>query len=459
MAIDRNIIRWMNGEFEGKSYIEILNMLIENKKAIIGSDLDLGADTAEGELLRAQAQIYYDFSLLGLDVFNSFDINNAQGSLLDNLVFLAGNIVRHRNVKSKINCDLSFDGSSLTYDEEEDMVILTDSLGIMWRVKDSEGSGTLSSPARVTLECLYDGENVLDANSDFISIYKNNTFHTNSNIRIDNVNIVTRGSLEESDAQLRARKKESLQYNSINLIDSIRGEVLDNIHAIADIKIINGNRTDPGQNYLTIPLRGIEADPSGAPGNPDADKALNANKANELRLPLHYILVIIKESLGFTIEEGGPNSIALANILKDNITLGISTYQANISSDYYFKEELIINESHENYKETYKYYVARKHNPKITVNLIKREGYDTAASDIESRIRTALYNLSLDYPIGKDINVSELINTTFNQNLDISNPTFLVGSIVVEDDDYKVLNGYWQLDKDTLNTNIEINAT
>lgn len=447
MAIDRNIIRWMNGEFEGKSYIEILNMLIENKKAIIGSDLDLGADTAEGELLRAQAQIYYDFSLLGLDVFNSFDINNAQGSLLDNLVFLAGNIVRHRNIKSEINCDLSFDGDSLTY-TESDVVILTDSLGIMWRIK---GSGTLSdsNPTRVTLECLYDGENVLDANSDFISIYKNNTFHTNSNIRIDNVNIVIRGSLEESDAQLRARKKESLQYNSINLIDSIRGEVLDNIHAIADIKIINGNRTDPGQNYLTIPLRGMEA---------DATNTLNENTPDQLKLPLHYILVIIKESLGFSITEGGPNSKALANILKDNITLGISTYQADISP-YYFSEELVINESHENYKETYKYYVARKHNPKITVNLIKREGYDTAASNIESRIRTALYNLSLDYPIGKDINVSELINTTFNQNLDISNPTFLVGSIVVEDDKYEVLNGYWRLDEDTLDDDIVISAT
>lgn len=447
MAIDRNIIGWINGDFEGKSYIEILNMLIENKKAMIGSDLDLGADTAEGEILRAQAQIYYDFSLLGLDVFNSFDVNNAQGSLLDNLVFLAGNIIRKKNLRTEITCELSFVGSDITF-IPEDILILTDSLGIMWRIK---GSGTLSgnNPTSVTLECLYNGENVLDANTDFISIYKNNTFHTNSNISIDNVNIVTRGSLEESDAQLRARKKESLQYNSINLIDSIRGEVLDNLHAIADIKVINGNRTDPGQDYLTIPLRGMEA---------DATNVLNEGEANQLKLPLHYILVIIKEGLGFTITQGGPNSIALANILKDNITLGISTYQANISS-HYFKEELVINESNANYKETYKYFVARKYNPGITVNLIKREGYDAAASDIESRIRTALYNLSLDYTIGKDINVSELINTTFNQNLDISNPTFLVSSIVVAGNAYEVLNGYWQLDDDTLDTVIDIVAT
>src|SRR5690606_4797016 len=159
------IIEWTDMIFKSKSYIEILNMLIDNYKAIYGADLDLSSNTAQGEELRMLASILYDFSELGLDIYNSFDINNAKGQLLDNLVLLSGNLIRKKNVKTIVECNITFENGPITGSNGNN-VFLQDSLNIVWRVTDI---GDFISGDRIRLECTVDGEYILSPETDLIS--------------------------------------------------------------------------------------------------------------------------------------------------------------------------------------------------------------------------------------------------------------------------------------------------
>ena len=57
--IDRSLIKWTE-QFEGKSYTEIFQMLLTNYQAIYGADIDLNANSADGEKMRMEARIYSD---------------------------------------------------------------------------------------------------------------------------------------------------------------------------------------------------------------------------------------------------------------------------------------------------------------------------------------------------------------------------------------------------------------
>jgi hypothetical protein len=481
MAINRKIITW-DTVFESKRYDQILNMLIENYKAIYGGDINLSVNTAEGETLRMMATYLYDFSSMANEVYQSLDINNAKNTLLDNLVLLSGNLVRKDTRSTKLTATISWVGDDVeSYVFPSTQFILLDGNFNQWIISPIDTNLTVldSDGVNVNIESVLNGDIYL-ANS-FIDLTVDGGFLTND-IIITNIITIEQGSIKETDRQLRQRRKEALSYNSRNLVDSIRQEVLANIFAITDIKIYNSNIVGGKEIVLH---NGI--------GN------------TTFTIPEHDIFVLIKPQtipVGDSIVPDSKTSLALADILQRKITLGISTFQDDIikvqavttitlgvnyiietlgTTDWntvfgttgityevsddgiatvigtgtgivssvdanYITQVVSANEAFPSITETFKYYIARPFRAHIIINLtsVLNSGYNQILT--LARIRQALYDLSRDYPINKPISIAEIVNEVNTKgNINANNPSFLISSVAVtEGTDVK--NGYWYVD-------------
>ena len=429
MAISRSIISW-DLFFQAKDYTEIYRMLVTNYKAIYGSDINLAINTADGEFIRTLAVILYDFSKLASDTYNSIDINNAKGKLLDNLVLLSGNLIRKKDVATEFTTTLSWVGDDISY-SISDIIIAEDIDGNYWEIT-PVGAVTeiLSTGTLVTMKSQSVGEYNLPIETFPIrEIRKNANYVSAEDIELDDIILNIRGSVAETDAHLKARKKESLSFNSTSLIDSIRDEVLNNIYSVDDIKIYS-SVVDGG---LTIPLWNGTALISGG-----------------VTIPKHDVFVLVKPQENVTIAENGVTSEAIVDVLKRKITLGISTMQDNIDANY--KTEVIeLDSVFPGYTETYRYYISQPYNPYIRINYTSTNGGFNEAATL-TRIREALYKLAKDYPINKNISTTEVNSVAFNAgNLDPLNPTFVIDSIWIKfasaptssSSEVIVNNGYW----------------
>lgn len=440
MAIDRSIITW-ELVFSSKSYAEILNMLITNYRAIYGSDIDLYVNTADGEHLRLIATLLTEFSNLAHDAYYSLDANNAKGALLDNIMFLSGNLIRKTPMKTKITGRLEYVGDNISYETANSLILIQDNHNRLWRVTPMNNinqtiNGTTG--VDVNVECLTVGDFVVEA--PIINIMHNGDFITGDSIVLSSDIIIQRGSIEETDAQLRARKKETLAYNSNYLVDSIRDEVLNRIYSIQDIKIYNANKDDHANDNPII-VSGLDI------------KLWDGTSVEDVVIPLHDVFVLIKPQEGVTISEGGIISKTLVEILRRKITLGISTYQNpalpghNPLGVNYQEEDIILDNQFPGYFETIKYYIAQPYSPNIEIRLTPING-GFAEAEIRSRVREALYLLARDYPINKNINIAEILNEVNQKgNIDPTNPTFIIDDIVVTGaSGLKTNNGYWYID-------------
>lgn len=442
MAISRSIITW-DSVFQSKDYTEIYKMLVTNYKAIYGSDINLAVNTADGEFLRALATMLYDFSKLAADTYNSLDINNAKGALLDNLVLLSGNLVRKTNRYTRLRTTLSWTGDNIQW-QTGNIILAEDINGSYWQITPVDLNDLVQSngldylPATgisVLLENRNYGESIIPNTSFPISEIRRNGQFTNADaITLNNIVVLELGSIEETDAHLRARKKESLSYNSTSLIDSIREEVLNNIFSVDDIKIYNS--TTVGGLALTI---------------------FNGSTTTNVTIPQHDVFVLVKPQESVTIQQDGETSEAIVDVLRRKITLGISTYQTNIDANY-ITETVQLDDLYTGYTETYRYYISQAYNPYIRINYtpVPNSGFNPAAT--LARVQKALYDLAKDYPINKNINVTELANVAFNAgNIDPLNPTFTIDSVWIKlasaptaaTSEITVNNGYWYVNGET----------
>jgi hypothetical protein len=475
MAIDRNIIQWSQDDkaFKAKSYVEIFNMLLENYRAIYGQDIDLTVETAFGEELRMEAEQLYDFARLAEDVYYTLDVNNAKGAILDNLVAFTSNLIRKTNIQTILTGSLKIQDINSSGNISllpGNTIYLQDEFNILWRVESTNGATELvvgatlaTAPVNsVRLTCASFGENLIPS---ITQILVNGSYYSNS-LDLDTIIYEQIGSIQETDEMLRQRKNNTLSYNSIALLDSIRDYILKNIFSIKDVVIYNANGRITSDTNTDID------------GNTVLPLTLNNDNVENVTLLKHDLLVIVQPQTSIAEQSGGPLpsfidgstptklSNAVAQVLKDKITPGIATAAELLKRDLtpgsptenqlidvsddtgYIEVTLSENIGSQTYNERYNFYVANKYSPLITINLLTKNNYDSTSSQL--RIRNAIYNLSTKYVINEDINLDELFAAVRGANLDLSNPTFTITGIEIGGGtagELKTTNGYWLVDK------------
>lgn len=478
MAIDRNIINWNmeSKSFEAKTYIEIFNMLLENYRAIYGSEIDLSAETAFGEELRMNAELYYDFAKLAQDIYYTLDVNNAKGAILDNLVAFTSNMTRRENVQTKLTGVLNWTAEQVIF--ENDQVYLQDIQGLSWKVIITDGWQTIpdnpnkfvSGSASAELICMNYGENYI---TEAVLLTKNSSFYS-STVSVTNTIYNQIGSIKETDEMLRNRKNDLLNYNSLSVLDSIRDYILKNIFSIKDVKIYNANGKATVDSDIDL-----DRDSIISLWMNSTDKLV----VKEVGVARHDVLVLIQPQEGIKLDsfindldEPQPLSVALAEVIKQKMTPGISTSEyllavddgqvdrtAHYTDKNYISVPLDVVSSTSNIaladsKENYRFYVVNQYSPKITITLQTKNNYDYVTS--RKRIRDNIYNLSRSYTINKDIDISEILTEVMKANLDIYNPSFVALNVVVGDvttpQGVSVNNGYWLVDVTKIGFNIEI---
>jgi len=454
MALDRNIIEWSLDEkaFKSKSYVEIFNMLLENYRAIHGQEIDMSVETPFGEELRMQAQILYDMAKLAEDVYYTIDTNNARGALLDNVVAFTSNIVRKKNIQTIILAELKFIGNSLSNVGTINNVYLQDEYGIFWKVEPMTGTTLVGEEVvnGVRLTASTYGENMMTPS--IIQMTFNGAYYSNQ-VQLQSIIYEQIGSVLETDEMLRLRKNNTLSYNSVFLLDSIRDHILKNIYSIRDIMIYNANGKATADASLD------------AQGNMILPLLLADGSKPDITLLKHDLLVLVQPQIGLDLTsftDGGnitTLSDSIAQVLKQKITPGIATaYELltrNISDELvevdddtgYIRADIIQNYGSGQVAERYSFYVVNRHSPQIVINLLTKNNYDPV--NTPKRIRQAIYDLSATYTINKNIDVSEILNAVMRSNLDLLNPTFVPTGISVGTGsiDLKVSNGYWLVDK------------
>lgn len=450
VAIDRNIISWGEDGFRGKSYIEIYNLIYTNRKAIFGNDIDLTLDTGEGEYIRMLASLLYNFANLSQEVYYSLDINNAKGELLDILLYQSGNMIRKGDTYTKLSGILTWSGPDIRYklpsdnDNTESTLLIQDKYNVTWLVKpiidvtdlgniDSEGYILLSSSGTDSeIICTAYGDYLLD--NDISEMLIDGDFVTNDNIKVNDRIIYARGSLTETDAEFRLRKQNSLIYNSTSLVDSVKIEIMKNVLSVKDVVVFNANKGD-----LTIPL---------------------LNKS-DITIPNHYIFVMVQPVPGTNLSNDLVKQ-SIARVIRDKITLGISTYQPTGTAldPNYIGQEYNYTVGSINTSETIYYYIADAYNPKVNIKLRIRgdvNSFENSKDVIKNKIIDAIEAYSKTYRIGQDIDVYSIGDVIRNTNADIQNPLYEVSNITITGSP-EVKNGYWLFDRGLNNENIVIES-
>ena len=211
-----------------KTLPEIVTELEDGLKAIYGDDINIGADTPDGQLINIIAQEAIDLREVLQDVNASFDTEQAQGVILDQRVAINGIIRR--------GATFTIQPINITVDRTVTLAgldSLSDTLDIpsgVYTVKDDAGNqfvllGTVTIAA---------GTHSLSFRASEIGAVQTtiNTITTavTAIAGVTDINnsagVTTQGVDEESDAALRIRRQRSIAGSSQGYTDSLESKIL-----------------------------------------------------------------------------------------------------------------------------------------------------------------------------------------------------------------------------------------
>lgn len=208
------------------TYAEVLEYLQEKAKGIFGSDVNLDADTQDGQLIAIFASAISDVNAQAIAVYNAFNPNTAQGVALDSAVKTNG-LSRREATPSQV--DLTLTGQVGT--------VITggaamDANRVKWLLPDQvviPSGGTITVTA--TAEDLGD----IEAAAGTITQIATPTLGWHS---VTNDAPAVAGVSVETDSELRERQADSTALPSVSLWEGIIGSLLslDGVLRVSGIK-------------------------------------------------------------------------------------------------------------------------------------------------------------------------------------------------------------------------------
>lgn len=390
MAIDRNIISFENGQLSKKSYLTILNMLINNISAISGERADVSIESTLGQEIRFNAQLFDNFANVIQDIYNTFDLTSAQGRLLDILMLLSSGLTRNKNTYSRVK---------ITVEIPSNITITSGMLTQQWAVRTEDGVRWFT-PQNVTvvdktnsqyeleLTCDLLGEYEIISNTSFIELRISGQFITDDVVLVGLPTMISYGSTQESDDQFKARAKNMFAFGSKTLGESIQSILLNNYpNVVKDTLVLNSN----GETDLTIDM-------------------LTEDGLKEVIIPIHDILVVVQPLANVNIDNI-VNGRKIALSLQETIPAGIRTHIKNgnlATVDSYLSFNDLPAGNYISILETLRFKVATRYNPDITIRLKSISVGDTAKPIIEQEIKNKIVNLSTEYLINQTIDVTKV---------------------------------------------------
>lgn len=195
------------------SYNEIRDSLIEDMKRIFGSDLYLGNDSQDYQMISSFALMVYDVHQALLLAYNNNSPATAVKTGLDRIVAING---IYRGKKSYSTCPVRLTGIAHTKIHNG---IISDKRGIQWSLPEQVVIGE-SGIAQATAVCKIAG-NIPASPGDIDTIVT----PTKGWIGVENIVSGIPGKEEESDSILRQKQKESVCNPSRSVFEGTIGAI------------------------------------------------------------------------------------------------------------------------------------------------------------------------------------------------------------------------------------------
>lgn len=226
---------------------EIVTDLTTGYQTIYGADINVQSNSPDGQLINIQAQAITDFNELLLDTYNSFAIDSAYGTRLDQLVALNGlfrkqgtNTIAYVNVTSSQAVNIpGQDQTALT------PFTVQDNAGNQYQLEVSYSFGSATTAA-LAFKAVTIGEiqTLPNTITNIITSTLGITAVNNPSTASDII-----GVNEETDVQLRMRHAQSLSLASTGPADSVEA-ALRNIPDITDAYVVEN---DTGSTVNGVP--------------------------------------------------------------------------------------------------------------------------------------------------------------------------------------------------------------
>lgn len=207
----------------GISAVQFANVrqsLIASMQQIFGSDIYLGSDSQDGQMIGVLAQAIFDTNQLAVNVFNNFSPTNAQEAALSSLVKING---IKRNVSSASTAIGNVVGTVGTVINNG---IVSDDNGNLWGLPSIV---TIPDAGYVTVTVVCQTVGAVSAATGTINAIFNPQLGWQS---FTNTSPATLGNAVEKDSQLKARQTQSTSLPAQSIIDGILSNVA-NVSGVA----------------------------------------------------------------------------------------------------------------------------------------------------------------------------------------------------------------------------------
>lgn len=289
----QSLIKMTHAGVDIADFTEIRAAIIDRYKQVYGSDIDVSTATADGVFINDLALIINNILQSMKTMYANLDVNTATGVYLDNLCRLS-NVVRKQATYSTATLILT------TIERQEDLVdwyvykneIFYDQAGNEWIYEGPEMIFNTheAMSVEIVVRCLTAGP--VQAQPNWINASADEEW------TIQQPSAAILGENEETDAQLRARRAQSINSYGSTVLDSLAGALL-SLETVRDVRIYNNNAAENWDGDLTKDGAFIEA---------------------------HSVYIILRRNIEIVLDKNdalNQESSTIANIIYQKMTPGI----------------------------------------------------------------------------------------------------------------------------------------
>lgn len=217
------------------TYDEVLDYLQEGARAIFGSDINLDADTQDGQLLAIFAKAISDTNSAIVNAYNSYNPTTATGIALDGAVKVNG-LERHAAARSTVDLTLVGQAGTVITGAQA-----SDPSGNLWDIPDC----SIPSPGEVTVTATANKAGAINAAVGAVSTIATPIIGWQT---VTNRNIAVPGNAAETDAALRSRQTISTMSPGSSLWGALVGAIanLDGVTGVAGKSNDSGKESEDG---------------------------------------------------------------------------------------------------------------------------------------------------------------------------------------------------------------------
>lgn len=241
---------------------EVVEDLTNDFKTIYGEDINVESNSPDGQMINIFAQMIEDLYELVSQVYTSFDPDQAIGTVLDQRCAING-IQRKAGTYTYVDIDVVADRNltlqGLDTNAVEDAYTVSDAEGNQFALANTSSVGVGSSSLRFRAVNVGAVEVLPNTITTPVTVILGVLSVNNPSVAIE------QGVNEETDAQLRERRKRSLSISNQGYTDGLKAALL-NISDVTAANVYN-NRTNvtdadgiPGHSIWVIVQGGSDAD-------------------------------------------------------------------------------------------------------------------------------------------------------------------------------------------------------